>query len=120
MQSRVVVDFKTAAAALSQEQAKTDPQLGAYQLSLDSNLVQGAGRSEGAKLVYLGGSRSFVERTQPALTKSQDPDWMLKLLQQCVDRTAEASFEATASQECARCEVASSCPAVSAGEQVTA
>jgi RecB family exonuclease len=116
-----VVDFKTGSRPLTEQEAAADPQLGVYQIALDSGLVQGFEGSAGAALVYLatGGDKPKIVE-QPPLEQSADPTWVAGLLQQCVADTASASFAARPGEQCSHCPVRASCPAQDQGKQVTA
>ncbi|MDR2348181.1 MAG: PD-(D/E)XK nuclease family protein [Bifidobacteriaceae bacterium] len=117
-----VVDFKTGKTPPSLASVRTNPQLGAYQLALEAGLVAGRGpvAVAGARLHYLaaGDKGRPAELAQPPLRAGQS--WLQDLLRQCAREAAGPRFEARPGDHCRNCPVATSCPAVVEGKQVTA
>lgn len=109
-----VVDLKTGTSTVSQADAGRNPQLGAYQLAVDSGAldeVTGGAPVAGACLVYLGtGQKSAVERVQCALHEDAEPTWARELVDQVAAVTAEPAVAASTSTMCRNCPVRRSCP----------
>ncbi len=119
----VVIDLKTG--KTKADDLPTNPQLGAYQLAVESDGFGalggfGAGaRSGGARLVQLGTSvKSVVEQSQPPL--DDDPSWIAERVGYVAARLRGAEFSATVNSYCGACDVRSSCPLQPEGGQVTA
>lgn len=120
----VVVDLKTGASAPPREQARTNPQLGAYQLAVDAGafdeLAPGT-TSGGAQLVYLGVGASATLREQDPLGPEDDgPSWARVLVDDVAETMAASAFAATTNDQCDRCPVRRSCPVRPEGGQVVA
>jgi hypothetical protein len=132
----VVADLKTGATVPSVEQSRHDPQLGAYQLAVDSGafdaLPVGAPvgalpvdaepasqglNSAGARLVYLSSGTKPAVRSQPPLA---DDTWARDLVDAVATTVASATFTATANDTCRTCPVPGSCPLRPEGRQVVA
>lgn len=120
-----VVDLKTGTRVPTLAQAVEHPQLGAYQLAVDSgalaDLPPGA-RSVGARLVHLAqGSGGPTQRTQPGLgPEDEGPSWARELVDDVAGRMAASAFEARTNDLCDRCPVRRSCPLRGEGGQVVA
>ena len=122
-----VVDFKTGRTLPTQADAAASPQLGVYQLAIESGgfaeHAPGA-HSAGASLVYLrhdstpGWPKDF---RQPSLTEKphlsddpaelEHPTWVHHQVAQARRVLAAGSFDARPGSHCQRCPVRSSCPA---------
>ncbi len=118
-----VVDLKTGRRAPKQEESEENPQLGSYQLAVDSGAFEGlpeGTRSAGARLVFVGDvNKGYAERSQPAL----EPDetgltHAHRAIAEAVDAMAASCFTATVNDLCPMCPVRRSCPAHDDGEQV--
>ncbi|MDR1441687.1 MAG: PD-(D/E)XK nuclease family protein [Bifidobacteriaceae bacterium] len=116
-----VVDFKTGKTAITAAEAAANPQLGSYQLAINAGLVPPHAAASEAVLVYLSrGARGPAELRQAALSGSEDPNWMITLLERCAEDAAGPGFEARPGPHCHSCAVKSSCPALPEGRQVIA
>jgi superfamily I DNA/RNA helicase/RecB family exonuclease len=117
-----VVDLKTGKQAVSVAEAGVHPQLGAYQVAIESGgfgLPPGT-RCAGGSLVYVGTTAAKVsERFQKSLQDSDDPTWARTLVTEAADTMACAEFEARDNQYCSMCSVRNSCPLQDQGIQVT-
>ena len=119
--SAKIVDFKTGGTAMTKAQAMTDPQLGIYQLALDSAALGGVlgaeVKSGGAELVYVGtGTNTATIRQQSALLA--DP-WVQELLSESRAKVAGNNYLAIV-EDCSTCPVASSCPTQISGRSIIA
>ena len=121
------MDFKTGRTLPTQADAAASPQLGVYQLAIESGgfaeHAPGA-HSVGASLVYLrhdstpGWPKDF---RQPSLTEKphlsddpaelEHPTWVHHQVAQARRVLAAGSFDARPGSHCQRCPVRSSCPA---------
>nr|WP_222854038.1 ATP-dependent DNA helicase [Fodinicola acaciae] len=117
----VIVDLKTGSSAPSKQMAAVNPQLGVYQLAITEGAYPSHGhRPGGAVLVHLGTSaKSFVERTQPPLPDTDNPEWARELLDRVAEGMAGSVFTASVNDYCSMCPVRTSCPADPHGGQVT-
>jgi len=114
----VAVDLKTGTTRPRKADLDSHPQLGAYQAAVESGGFAEHGQSSGgADLVYLKGSTSVLP--QGALSGSDDPGWAEQLIRRVADGMAAATFVATENKHCRMCPVATSCPLVARGRQVT-
>lgn len=116
-----VIDLKTGKSAISNEDAKADPQLGIYQLAVQTGSIEGidAGSDCGeAVLVYPALGVSASVRTQEGLAQSADPRWVAELLEATARGMSGATFQATVDEQCRTCPVRSSCPVSDIGLQV--
>lgn len=116
-----IIDFKTGSTAMSKDQAKTDPQLGIYQLAVASAALEAAVGQEvesvGAELVYVGtGTNAAAIRQQDAL---RGGSWVQDLLVESRDKIAGKTYLAIVS-DCDICPVASSCPTQISGRSIVA
>lgn len=116
-----VVDLKTGRRKPSIAEAKTNPQLGAYQLAVEEgafDLPEGT-TSAGAQLVFLAGAATPTVRAQPALTPDEDGgSWARDVVEDVADTMAASAFEATVNDMCGMCPVRRACPAQPEGKQV--
>ncbi|MEG3615760.1 ATP-dependent DNA helicase [Isoptericola haloaureus] len=118
----VVADLKTGRSMPAQAKAAENPQLGAYQLAVESgalDLPDGV-RSAGARLVYVAnGARGATLRTQPALEVEPDgSSWARALVEQAADTMAASAFTARENDLCTMCPVRRSCPVQTEGRSV--
>ncbi|MCL2091327.1 MAG: PD-(D/E)XK nuclease family protein [Micrococcales bacterium] len=127
----VVADLKTGSTPPTVEQSRHDPQLGAYQLAVDSGAFDAALptrststgstttglTSAGARLVYVSSGAKATVRSQPPLA---DDTWARDLVDQVATTVASATFTATTNDTCRTCPVPSSCPLRPEGRQVVA
>lgn len=122
-----IVDLKTGSSAPSVAATKENPQLGAYQVALESGGLDsafagpGVGReSAGAALVLIGGnSKGATVREQPPLAKAEDPQWARTMVQQVAVGSAGSEFPAQIGDWCRTCPVAYSCPAQGEGQMLS-
>ncbi|MBA2552536.1 MAG: PD-(D/E)XK nuclease family protein, partial [Geodermatophilaceae bacterium] len=114
----VVVDLKTGTSRPRKADLAGHPQLGAYQTAVERGGFAAHGHSSGgAELVYLKGSMSVLP--QEALSAGEEPRWAEDLVSRVADGMAAATFVATENKHCRLCPVATSCPLVARGRQVT-
>ena len=114
----VAVDLKTGTGRPRKADIPGHPQLGAYQAAVEGGGFSEHGtRSGGAELVYLKGSTSVLPQT--ALADTDDQSWAEHLIGRVADGMAAATFVATENKHCRMCAVATSCPLVARGRQVT-
>ena len=118
-----VVDLKTGRRAPKAEESQENPQLGSYQLAVDSGAFEGlpAGtRSAGARLVFVGDvNKGYAERRQPALEPDETgATHAHRAIAGAVEAMAASCFTATVNDLCPMCPVRRSCPAQDDGEQV--
>ncbi len=114
----VIVDLKTGTSRPRRADLAGHPQLGAYQAAVERGGFAEHGQdSGGAELVYLKGNTSVLPQT--ALADTDDPGWAEQLVRRVADGMAAATFVATENNHCPRCAVATSCPLVARGRQVT-
>ncbi len=120
-----VADLKTGASAKSKDDALVDLQMAAYQTAvregaLNERLGEDAPeRLNGAALIYVGtGTAKASERIQPALHRSEDPEWFSTLVAQVAEDLSSPALEARADKHCRTCPVRSSCTLVPEGEQL--
>ena len=123
-----IVDLKTGKTKPSAEAARTHPQLGVYQVALDSGALRApdgaplAGENGGAALVFVGADKAKgpALREQSALGEAEDPSWVDSLLGEARSRMAGPVVLAQVNDGCRVCPVRRSCPLQSEGAQVTA
>ncbi|WP_098484485.1 ATP-dependent DNA helicase [Georgenia soli] len=114
-----VVDLKTSANPVSKDKAEQHPQLGTYQLAVDSGAWGDLGAA-GARLVYLGaGQRGPTLREQSDLEQAPDPAWAADLVALAAETMAGAEFDAVLNDQCHHCPVRTSCPLQDDGGRVT-
>ena len=84
--------------------------------------IEGADRSAGARLVYVGTSnKSVALRAQPALAPEPDgSSWASALVEGAADTMASARFAAHPNDLCPMCPVRRSCPLQPEGREVVA
>ncbi len=117
-----VVDLKTGSSPPPQREAEVNPQLGAYQLAVETGafeeLPPGTASAD-ARLVYLGSGKKAAERVQPPIGPETDgPSWARTTIDQVAEAMAAAAFPATHNALCDRCPVRRSCPLRGEGAQV--
>lgn len=118
----VAVDLKTTRNPPPDKEIPGHPQLGAYQVAVESGafeqLAPGAG-SGGAKLVQLGTkAKNLKVQPQPSLASAPDPQWAHQLIADAAAGMAGAQFAATVNETCQHCSLRASCPAQPDGQQV--
>jgi RecB family exonuclease len=114
----VVVDFKTGKSRVKTEDLAEHPQLGAYQLAVESGAFGEGERSGGAMLVQLAAGGKDPEQRQLPLSDSAEPSWIEDRLAQVAARMRGSQFSATVNSYCGNCDLQKSCP-LQAGRQVT-
>ena len=117
-----VVDFKTGQNLPTVKAAKTNVQLGVYQLVVAAGGVPALGQVQptGAALVGLGGDGVGASlRQQPALAEEGLAETMAELLERCHTSATSPTLTATVNDTCRHCKVVGCCPVQPAGEQVT-
>lgn len=116
-----VADLKTGKQRPTVVEARTNAQLGTYQLAVEEGafeLPEGT-RSAGAQLVFLAGSAQAGLRTQPALEPDEDGrSWARDVVEEVADTMAASVFEAKENSLCPVCPVRRSCPVQPEGQQV--
>jgi superfamily I DNA/RNA helicase len=120
----VVVDLKTGASPVKDDELDAHPQLAAYQLAIEhgafDELAGGERRSGGASLVQLRAHNSGArEQAQPPLAGADEPAWAATMLATAAEGMAGAVFRAERTTWCGYCPARPSCPAHADGEQVT-
>ena len=120
----VVVDVKTGRTAATARAAAEHPQLAVYQLAAAlgafTELVGAVTDPGGARLVYLAdrtASGAAKEPVQPPLDAGEQERWH-RMVRECAEETAGATFHARVGPDCARCPVRTSCPLDAAGRSV--
>lgn len=115
-----IVDLKTgSAASVPSGEALVHPQLAAYQVGVAEGAFGEGARSAGARLVFVGkdAAAQSTVRDQPPLEASPDPQWAHTLVTEAAQDMAGSSFTATPGDQCRRCPVRASCPAVPDGSR---
>ncbi|GHG45270.1 DNA helicase [Flavimobilis marinus] len=113
-----VEDLKTGA-AISNDEARRNAQLGSYQVALAEGAF-GDVPSAGAALVYVGGTtKGPTQRHQAPLETADEPRWAHDLVTGAADLMAQASFTARTNPACDFCPVRRSCPVQPEGRHVT-
>ena len=109
-----VVDYKTGSNKPRGEELDRHPQLGAYQLGVESGAFGELGdRSAGAALLQVG-KAALVKttlQTQAPLRDDADPQWAADLVTGTAEGMAGSTFQATVGDWCTMCQVRASCPA---------
>ncbi|NYG06194.1 superfamily I DNA/RNA helicase/RecB family exonuclease [Phycicoccus badiiscoriae] len=109
-----VVDYKTGSSKPRAEELARHPQLGAYQLGVESGAFGELGdRSAGAALLQVG-KAALVKttlQTQDPLRDDADPQWAADLVTGTAEGMAGSTFAATVGDWCKLCQVKASCPA---------
>jgi ATP-dependent exoDNAse (exonuclease V) beta subunit len=114
----VVVDFKTSKNAPTAISLNDNPQLGLYQLAVDSGALAGTcgdARSGGAELVQLRIDAGGFPKVQVQPPQQQDADGRTPVELQLVaaaDVVRSERFAATANGYCRMCDFATMCPAL--------
>ncbi|ACZ29817.1 UvrD/REP helicase [Xylanimonas cellulosilytica DSM 15894] len=118
----IVADLKTGRKAPTVDQSVTHPQLGAYQLAVEAGAIDGATRSAGARLVFVGtDTKKPTMRVQPALAPEPDgSSWASALVEGAADTMASERFAAHPNDLCPMCPVRRSCPLQPEGRSVVA
>ncbi|SDO61289.1 Superfamily I DNA or RNA helicase [Pedococcus dokdonensis] len=109
-----IVDYKTGSSKPKAEELERHPQLGAYQLGVESGAFGDLGtRSAGAALLQVG-KAALVKttlQTQAPLAADPEPQWAAELVTSTAEGMAGSTFRATVGDWCTMCQVRSSCPA---------
>jgi superfamily I DNA/RNA helicase/RecB family exonuclease len=109
-----VVDYKTGSGRPARAEVPSHPQLGVYQLGVDSGaLAEHGTESGGAALLQLGSAanKGVTLDEQPALREADDPQWAADLVAATAEGMAGATFHAQVNEYCSMCPVRSCCPA---------
>jgi RecB family exonuclease len=114
----VVVDLKTGKSKPADADLPTNPQLGAYQLAVESGAFGTDERSGGALLVQLGSHATVVEQRLGALDEAEDPDWIRTAVAGVAARLRGSAFDATENTACRNCDLKACCPLQPEGRQV--
>ncbi|BCN45075.1 ATP-dependent helicase [Prescottella equi] len=119
----VVIDVKTAKAAVTKEQAEQHAQLAAYQVAAARGLIDGVPASQpgGARLVFVAKphkKEGSTQRIQSALDDDGVALWE-NVIHDAAAATRGPTFLARINDGCRHCPVLSSCPAHDEGRQVT-
>jgi RecB family exonuclease len=115
----VVVDFKTSKSRVKADELPVYPQLGAYQLAVESGGFGEGERTGGARLVQLANPSGGAEQRQDSLAEADDPDWIRAEVGYVAARMRGAEFTARANSYCGNCDLQKCCPLYPAGRQVT-
>ena len=121
----VIVDVKTGKTAISEEDARSHPQLAVYQLAAALGafrdvLGPAGAQPGGARLLFLADRRAdgrAKERTQPPLTEEDLQHWRAEL-RASASATSGSTFTAKENADCERCGVRASCPLTGDGRGV--
>lgn len=113
-----VVDLKTSKNPVSAADGRRHPQLGSYQVAVESG-AWGDLHADGARLVYLGTGKKAAVRDQPALQADDDPRWAHELVGEAAETMGGARFVATINEKCRTCPVRTSCPLQEDGGRAT-
>lgn len=109
-----VVDYKTGSSKPRTEELARHPQLGAYQLGVESGAFGELGnRSAGAALLQVG-KAALVKttlQTQGPLGDDPEPQWAAELVTSTAEGMSGSTFRATVGDWCTMCQVRASCPA---------
>ena len=117
-----VVDFKSGATRGRKSDARTNPQLGAYQAAINAGaldtLLGTKTQAAGAALAYLSqGADGPTQWEQPSLASGGN--WMGEALERARETSSSAVFEAVQNPGCRTCGVKPCCPAMGETGQVT-
>jgi superfamily I DNA/RNA helicase/RecB family exonuclease len=115
----VVIDLKTGKNKVKSGDMAEHPQLGAYQLAVESGGFGAGEHSGGAMLVQLATGGAAEQRQEP-LSSAEDPDWIRARVAAVAERLRGSEFSATQNSYCPNCDLASCCPLQTAGRPVTA
>jgi superfamily I DNA/RNA helicase/RecB family exonuclease len=110
-----VIDYKTSSASgkPKPQELERHPQLGVYQLAVESGAFGEGERSAGAALLQIGkgGGKSFQLQPQAALSEADNPRWAAELVATTAAEMSRSRFRATVGDHCTLCAVKASCPA---------
>ena len=108
-----VVDYKTGSSKPKADDLATHPQLGVYQLAVESGAFGDGEQSAGAALLQIGkaAGKSYQEQPQGALSRAEDPQWAGRLVAETAEGMAAGTFLAQVGEQCKLCAVKASCPA---------
>jgi len=115
----VVVDYKTGKSRVSSGDLPVHPQLGAYQLAVESGAFGEGERTGGALLVQLANPGKDPEQRQEPLPDAEDPQWIGREVQRVAGLLRGSRFVARVNASCGYCDLQSSCPLFPAGRSVT-
>jgi superfamily I DNA/RNA helicase/RecB family exonuclease len=118
----VVVDLKTGKSKPRTDDLPHHPQLGAYQLAVALGGFAGGDVPGGARLVQLAASGMITsgrEQAQGPLADADDPQWVADAVSTMARRLRGREFSAIVGSHCKMCDVASCCPLIPGGQQVT-
>lgn len=126
-----VVDLKTGSSAPRNDDMPRHPQLGAYQVAVESGGLASTGAlgeeadrgpqgSGGALIVQVGGKQQVKPalRGQEPLAGDPEPDWAHQLVARTAEGMSGATFVARVQESCRYCPVRASCPAQVEGRVV--
>jgi superfamily I DNA/RNA helicase/RecB family exonuclease len=114
----VVVDFKTGKSRVRVDDLPIHPQLGAYQLAVETGAFGADERSGGALLVQLAAGGKDPEQVQTPLADAEDPQWIRREIDYVAQRMRGSEFTARINSYCGNCDLQKCCP-LQAGRQVT-
>jgi len=108
-----VVDYKTGSSKPRADDLDAHPQLGVYQLAVESGAFPEGSRSSGAVLLQIGKAAGKGHQVQPQgpLSESGDPQWAARLVAETAEGMAQPVFRAAVGDHCKLCAVKASCPA---------
>jgi superfamily I DNA/RNA helicase/RecB family exonuclease len=114
----VVVDLKTGKNKPRADELAEHPQLAAYQFAVEHGAFPEGKQAGGAVLVQLA-ARGDTEQWQGPLAGSGTQEWIAEQVAYVAARMRGSEFTATASADCRRCDVLTSCPLHNEGRQVS-
>ncbi|MFC0037569.1 UvrD-helicase domain-containing protein [Actinomadura rayongensis] len=119
----VIIDIKTSAARVPEQDLARHPQLGVYQYAVMLGAFERHGLIEpgGAKLVQVGKAAFTArarEQEQPPPGEDADPEWPKKLVEIVATGMASDVFQARVNEKCRSCPVRSCCPVHDEGGRV--
>jgi superfamily I DNA/RNA helicase/RecB family exonuclease len=115
----VIVDLKTSKYPPTEEQLKTDPQLGVYQLAVRAGAFgEWSTTPGGAELVQLRKETRGKVKVQPQHPLAADDEWVDDMVAGIASDIRTETFPARPSVACDRCRFRTSCPSHDQGGQV--
>jgi superfamily I DNA/RNA helicase/RecB family exonuclease len=115
----VVIDLKTGKSKVRADDLPVHPQLGAYQLAVESGAFGEGERTGGARLVQLAVPGKDPEQQQAPLGEAEDPGWIGEEVARVAARLRGSEFTASVSTFCGHCDLKKCCPLYPEGRQVT-